>query len=108
MKRLTRTEELLLLSILNLGEDAYLVSIQDYYSKVVEKNIALTTIYLPLSRLENRGLISSEFGEATAVRGGRRKRIYTVTEEGLEALSEHKKISDALWTNYLKIAAKIK
>ncbi|MCP4727350.1 MAG: PadR family transcriptional regulator [bacterium] len=108
MKTLTRNEELLLLSILNLGEDAYLVSIQDYYSKTINKQIALTTIYLPLSRLENRGMISSDLGEATAVRGGRRKRIYKLTEEGLEALTKHKMISDTLWTNYLKIGAKIK
>jgi DNA-binding PadR family transcriptional regulator len=42
-------------------------------------------------------VIVSKFGEATAVRGGRRKKIYSVTELGFELLEEHKRVSDLLW-----------
>ena len=102
MKTITRIEEMLLLSILNLGDDAYLVSIQNYLSEISEKKVSLTAGHLPLSRLENMGYLESEFGEATAVRGGRRKKIYSVTSEGLEALTEYRDLSNKLWNDYLK------
>ncbi|MBL7082429.1 MAG: helix-turn-helix transcriptional regulator [Candidatus Aminicenantes bacterium] len=104
MKSITRKEELVMLSILNLQENAYLIAIQGYLSQVTGKKTSLTSAHLPLSRLEKNGYIESKFGEATAVRGGRRKKIYNMTKLGLEALHEYKKISDELWENYLKLA----
>jgi PadR family transcriptional regulator PadR len=100
MKGLTRKEELIMLSILNLQKDAYLIAITDHLSKITGKRVSLTSVHLPLSRLEKQGLIESEFGEATAIRGGRRKKIYKVTEMGFEELNEYKRITDMLWTNY--------
>jgi PadR family transcriptional regulator, regulatory protein PadR len=100
MKGLTRKEELTMLSILNLQRNAYLIAITDHLSKITCKKVSVTSVHLPLSRLEKRGLIESEFGEATAVRGGRRKRIYRVTKIGFKELNEYKRISDMLWTNY--------
>jgi DNA-binding MarR family transcriptional regulator len=47
-------------------------------------------------------LIDSEYGEATAVRGGRRKKIYKVTKLGFEVLEEHRRVSDILWKQYLE------
>ncbi|OGU61746.1 MAG: hypothetical protein A2V66_05155 [Ignavibacteria bacterium RBG_13_36_8] len=102
MKTITRIEEMIMLSILNLGNDAYLVSIQNYLSEISDKKVSLTAVHLPLSRLEKMGYLESEFGEATAVRGGRRKKIYSVTEEGLEALTEYRELSNKLWDDYLK------
>ncbi|MGB2908840.1 MAG: PadR family transcriptional regulator [Candidatus Aminicenantaceae bacterium] len=63
----------------------------------MKKRASVATIYFPLSRLEEHGVIVSKFGEATAVRGGRRKKIYSVTELGFELLDEHKRVSDLLW-----------
>ncbi len=100
MKGLTRKEELTMLSILNLQRNAYLIAITDHLSKITGKKVSLTSVHLPLSRLEKRGLIESEFGEATAVRGGRRKKIYRVTKIGFKELTEYKRITDMLWTNY--------
>ena len=102
MKNLTRKEELILLAILNLKEEAYLIAITDFLTKISGKKVSLTSVHLPLSRLEKYGLVDGEFGEATAVRGGRRKKIYTVTKLGFELLDEHKRISDMLWSDYLK------
>ncbi len=99
---LTRKEELILLSILNLKENAYLVAIQDHLSEITGKKILLTSVHLPLSRLEKLGLIESEFGEATAVRGGRRKKIYKIAPKGFKELTEYKRISDVLWSNLSK------
>jgi DNA-binding PadR family transcriptional regulator len=100
MKGLTRKEELIMLSILNLQRDAYLIAITDHLSKITGKRVSLTSVHLPLSRLEKQDLIESEFGEATAVRGGRRKKIYKVTKIGFKELNEYKRITDMLWTNY--------
>ncbi len=102
MKSITRIEEIIMLSILNLGENAYLVSILEYVSKTLEKNVSLTSVHLPLSRLEKLGFLESTFGEATAVRGGRRKKIYSITKIGLRALEEYRNISNKLWDDYLK------
>lgn len=100
MKGLTRIEELTMLSILNLQKNAYLIAITDHLSKITGKKVSLTSVHLPLSRLEKKGLIESEFGEATAVRGGRRKKIYRVTKIGFKELTEYKRITDMLWSNY--------
>lgn len=101
MKTITRTEEMMMLSILNLGEEAYLVAIKDYLEKLTGKPVSMTSVHLPLSRLEKIGYLNSEMGEATAVRGGRRKKIYSVSKTGLEALEEYKAMSDKLWSDYL-------
>lgn len=102
MKSLTRKEELILLSILNLKNSAYLIAIVDHLSKITGKKVSLTSVHIPLSRLEKSELIDSEYGEATAVRGGRRKKIYKVTKLGFEVLEEHRRVSDILWKQYLE------
>lgn len=104
MKNLTRKEELIMLSILNLGPKAYLIAIADHLSKITGKNVSLTSVHLPLSRLEKKGQIEGTYGEATAVRGGRRKKIYSITQSGYELLEEHKRITDILWSDYMKFS----
>ena len=101
MKNLTRKEEMIILSILNLKEEAFLTAIRKHLSNVTNNNASLTSVHIPLSRLEKGGLLLSSFGESTPERGGRRKKIYEVTKLGLAALSENKRISDLLWTNVL-------
>jgi PadR family transcriptional regulator PadR len=100
MNGLTRKEELIMLSILNLRSDAYLVAITDHLSRITGHAITLTSVHLPLTRLEKTGLIASELGEATAIRGGRRKRIYRLTKAGFRSLGEQKRINDSLWAAY--------
>ena len=86
MESLTRREEQIMLVIGHLKENAYLVSIG--------------AIHIPLRRLERSGVIDSYSGAATAVRGGRRKKIYRLTQQGLAALKENKKVNDILWANF--------
>jgi PadR family transcriptional regulator PadR len=97
MRTLTRKEELVLLAVFNLKEEAYLIAIFDYLTDVLGESVSLTSVHLPLSRLEKHGLISAKMGGATAVRGGRRKKYYRITPLGWEILEEHKRISDRLW-----------
>ena len=100
MKNITRKEELILLSILNLNEEAYLVAIAGHLTEVTRKKVSLTSVHMPLSRLEQAGLIIGEYGESTAVRGGRRKKIYRITQRGEEILREHRRITDLLWGDH--------
>lgn len=99
-EEISRREEQILVSIWELKDDAYLVSIKKYLSEVLGKNWTVGAIHKPLMRLEKMKLIDSHLGEATAVRGGRSKKIYTITDKGLEVLHHHKKLNDTLWANF--------
>ncbi len=75
-------EELVLLTIASLGEDAYSVAICDELSKVTGRTAKLGVVHASLNRLEEKGLAKSRLGEATAVRGGKRKRFYSLSTAG--------------------------
>ena len=100
MNSLSKREEQIMLAIWELGDEAYIVSIKKYLSDVMRKNWTVGAIHKPLRRLENASMVDSRLGEATAVRGGRSKKIYTLTREGIEILTEHKRINDALWAGF--------
>ena len=104
MKMLTRPEELILLSVLRLKEEAYCVSVFDDIQSMTGQTWTLGSIYPPLYRLEQRGLLESRLGEPTAERGGKRKRYYRVTREGLQALQEMKRLHEASWKDINKLA----
>jgi DNA-binding PadR family transcriptional regulator len=105
MEYLSQREEQILLAIGYLREDAYLVSIRKYLSSIAGRELSIGAVHIPLRRIEKQGLIAASFGESTAIRGGRRKKIYRLTSAGLEALKENKKVSDRLWTDYMKANA---
>lgn len=105
MEYLSQREEQILLAIGYLREEAYLVAIRKHLSKIIGKELSIGAVHIPLRRIEKQGLIVASFGESTAVRGGRRKKIYRLTAAGLTALEENKKVSDRLWTDYLKVKA---
>lgn len=100
MYALSRSEEEILLTIWNLKDDAYLVAIRKRINVVLEKKMTIGAIHIPLTRLEKAGIVESYFGEATPKRGGRRKRIYSITNLGKELLKEYKKKRDTLWSNF--------
>jgi PadR family transcriptional regulator, regulatory protein PadR len=79
-------EQVVLLSALRLGETGYGVSIRDEIHKATQRDLTLGTIHKTLMRLEQKGFVESRLGEATPQRGGRAKRHYQVTPEGLKAL----------------------
>ena len=77
----------MLLAILRLqGEGAYGVTIRSEIAQYTERDPAPGAIYTTLDRLENKGFVRSEVGESTPQRGGRSKRYYHVSAEGLRAL----------------------
>ena len=81
-------EELVLLAIIKLGSDAYGVGIHDALKEATGRSFSIGALYTTLSRLEEKGLVSSWEGEATRERGGRVKRYYRVQASGERALRE--------------------
>jgi PadR family transcriptional regulator PadR len=107
MEYLSQREEQILLAIGYLREEAYLVAIRKHLSKVTRKELSIGAVHIPLRRIEKQGLIAASFGESTAVRGGRRKKIYRLTSSGLAALKENKRINDLLWANFQKVSSRL-
>lgn len=91
MKRkfLGEFEELVLLAVLKLGSDeAYGVSIAEAIEDATGKRVAVGALYTALSRLEEKGFLTSRLGEPTESRGGRAKRYFSVDGEGLKAIQQ--------------------
>ncbi|MEM6629647.1 MAG: PadR family transcriptional regulator [Bacteroidota bacterium] len=97
MKGLGYLEETILLLIMIIKEDAYGFTIRESYMKHTGKSISLSAIHAVMSRLEKKGLVSSYLGGATEERGGRRKRMFTITPAGKEVLAAIKASRQKLW-----------
>ena len=97
LKILTRVEEFILIAIWNLQDDAYSLAIQRKISELSGNKWSLGTIYAPLERLERWGYILSRMSDPTPDRGGRQKRIYTITDLGKKALIRTKGVENTMW-----------
>jgi len=80
---LSDSELLILLALIRLEPNAYGVPIAREIAERGKRSYALGSVYAVLERLEKKGLVRSEFGEATAERGGRAKRFFHITGKGL-------------------------
>ncbi len=80
-------EQVVLLAILRLQEQAYGVSVRAEIKTCTGREPAAGALYTTLDRLESKGLVSSRFGEPTPSRGGRAKRFFSVTPAGLQAVT---------------------
>ena len=98
MKLLTRTEEFILLAVWKLEDDAYSIPIQKKLNEITDKDWSLGGIYMPLERLEKRGYLKSTLSESTPERGGRQKRIYSLTPSGKQALHHAYEVQQAIWS----------
>jgi DNA-binding PadR family transcriptional regulator len=97
MKLLTRAEELVLLAVWRLQENAYCVPIREQLMEVTKKKWSFGSVYDALDRLEKKGLLSSSLSEPLKSRGGRSKRIYKQTKEGLKAMVEMRNVQKRIW-----------
>jgi DNA-binding PadR family transcriptional regulator len=97
MKFLSRTEELLLNCILRLQDSAYAFMIREKLKEITGKTWAFGAIFISLDRLEKKGYVRSYLGDDTPERGGRRKRFYSVSKDGLKALAEIRRIDISMW-----------
>lgn len=97
MKLLSRIEEIILLSIWRLQDDAYGMTIREAVIKATGKHWLLGAIYGPLGRLYKNGYVTTVKGEPSPERGGRAKVYYQLTKHGKAALMEIRKVNAAIW-----------
>lgn len=90
-------EEIVLIITATLEGDAYGVTITNELEKQTGRSVGFNTVHTTLQRLEEKGLIKSAMGGATAERGGRRKRYFTITASGSKTLRELKALRERLW-----------
>ncbi len=100
MKRiyLGEFEEVVLLTVAMLEHEAYGVKITHEIIEQTSRSVRLNQVHAALHRLEEKGMIHSKMGDPTPERGGRRKRIFTITAFGQNTLSEMKKVRVHLWS----------
>lgn len=97
MEYITRMEEILLLSVWKLQKKAYGLSIRKHASFLLDKNLSVGAVYIPLERLVKKGYLSAWESEPTQMRGGRRKRFYQMTAKGVSALNAIRQLNEEAW-----------
>lgn len=90
-------EELILTLVAALQEDAYGAAIAEEIEQKLKRQITLSAVHVTLYRLEDKGYVKSKVGGATKERGGRRKRIFSITSAGLAMLKAMKETRLYLW-----------
>lgn len=90
-------EQLVLLAILRLDVDAYGMEIRAEIESVTGRSISYGAVYTTLSRLERKGYVSHELGEATPERGGRAKKYFKVERAGRDALKVSRQALSVMW-----------
>ncbi|SFD70599.1 PadR family transcriptional regulator [Pseudoalteromonas denitrificans] len=98
-KFLGEFEQLLLLSILKLADNAYGSTIRQLLADVINRDVTIGALYTTLDRLEKKGLIESKMGDATPERGGRAKKYFKVSAKGQHALKRSKQALTSMWEN---------
>ena len=96
-------EEIVLLAVGILRDNAYGVSIRQEIEDQTQRNVNIGAVHTALHRLEEKGYLSSKFGEAEEVRGGKRKRLFTLTATGIKALRDTQAIRKQMWAQLPKV-----
>jgi PadR family transcriptional regulator, regulatory protein PadR len=90
-------EHIVLLAVLQLGNEVYGVPIVQEIQRRTGRHVAPAAVYVTVRRLEQRGLVTSWLGDPRPERGGKARRYVTVTRAGLESLRESRKVIDQMW-----------
>jgi len=106
--KLGEFEELVLLTVAALQKDAYGIEIRRELEALLKTTLSVGAIQSALKRMEDKGFLTSEFGEPTQVRGGKRKRIYSTTSYGRKVMAEMKEIRATLWSSIPTLAHELK
>jgi DNA-binding PadR family transcriptional regulator len=90
-------EKLTLLAVLRLGEETYGASVRRELAERAGRTVTVSTVYVTLMRLEEKGLVQSWLGEPTSVRGGKAKRHFRLGPEGAAALRSEREMLERMW-----------
>jgi len=99
MKFLSRSEELILLAILKLRDNAYVVSIREELIEMTGETWAMGALFVTLDRMFRKGYVQSWLSEPTPERGGRRKRMYRILSPAVDALNRVRDLQYSAWEN---------
>ena len=91
-------EELVLLTVGVLNGEAYGINVMDTIYEKAERKVTVSTVHTAMYRLETKGFVESYYGGATVKRGGRKKRLYKITQSGIKVLAKAKEQREALWS----------
>ncbi len=97
MKKLTINEEIFLISIWHLKDEAYGVKIREQILSLTGTPLLLGTLYNTLDQLINKGYVTTRKGEPTNHRGGHNKVYYSLTKDGETALQKARELQEKLW-----------
>lgn len=95
--QLGELEELILLTVATLYDDAYGVAIMSEIELRANRKITISTVHAVLKRLEEKGFLESRYDGATKARGGRRKHLFTVSTAGQNVLNKSRELRNELW-----------
>lgn len=91
-------EEIVMLTVGLLDDNAYGVSIRSEIQKQCKRPVNIGAVHTALHRLEAKGFLNSHFGETSLMRGGKRKRIFKLTKSGLKVLRQAQELRSHLWS----------
>ena len=91
-------EQLVLLAVLRLGDDAYGVPIRREIEERTGRSLTVGALYRTLDRLEEKSYLSSSFSDPTPERGGRSKRYFRLKPAGMRALADSRQALEAMWS----------
>lgn len=95
--RIGEFEELTLLAVKAIEPPVYGVPVQRFVEKHAGGTVAMGAIYAALERLERKGHVRSAMSEPVAARGGKSRRLYTITPSGMQALRDIRRVRDRIW-----------
>ncbi len=99
-------EELVLLTVGVLNNEAYSIAISKEISRITKRKVSFAVVHSALNRLEEKGYVDSKLGGATKERGGRSKRLFTISQAGKKALLRARNQRDELWSLMPKVVFK--
>lgn len=98
--KLGEFEEVVLLLVGILGDQAYAFKIAEEFESQTGRSVSIGAVHSSLSRMADKGFLTSSMGEPTASRGGRRKRIYEITAYGEQVLRDARDLRMTLWRQF--------
>src|SRR5712691_3118079 len=98
-------EQVVLLAILRLADEAYAVTVRDEIVRCTGRDVSRGSVYITLDRLETKGYLRSRLADPTPERGGRAKRYYALRPRAVEALRESRRALVALWRGLESVLA---
>lgn len=97
-------EELILLMVALHNREAYGISITEELKTHADRDLSISAVHAVLHRLEEKGFVKSKMGGASEERGGRRKRLFSITAYGRNALEELRDTRNSIWSLIYKVS----